>query len=80
MHQLLLAAQSHCLFRTEGYEIRITADFSKETNDRQKAFLSLRSQIHQLDVKYGLFDRQGCGSPKMGCPRTFMNQRTSGFS
>ncbi|KAJ1116246.1 hypothetical protein NDU88_004462 [Pleurodeles waltl] len=38
--QLLLTARSHGPFRTEGYEVRITADFLKETNDHRKAFLS----------------------------------------
>ncbi|KAJ1196260.1 hypothetical protein NDU88_000131 [Pleurodeles waltl] len=38
------------------YEVRITEDFSKEINDRRKAFLSLRPRLWQLDVKCGLFD------------------------
>ncbi|KAJ1119608.1 hypothetical protein NDU88_007793 [Pleurodeles waltl] len=39
---LLLAACSHGPFRAEGYEVHIVVDFSKETSDRHKAFLSLR--------------------------------------
>ncbi|KAJ1167305.1 hypothetical protein NDU88_007697 [Pleurodeles waltl] len=33
-------------------EIRLSADFSKETADQRRAFLSLR----HLDVKFGLFE------------------------
>ncbi|KAJ1100512.1 hypothetical protein NDU88_005595 [Pleurodeles waltl] len=40
--QLLLEARSRGPFKAQGYEVRITADFSKETNDCSKAFLSLR--------------------------------------
>ncbi|KAJ1142539.1 hypothetical protein NDU88_008853 [Pleurodeles waltl] len=54
--QLLLAARSYGPFRTEGYEDRIAADFSKETSDCCKAFLALRHQLRQMEVKYGLFE------------------------
>ncbi|KAJ1164817.1 hypothetical protein NDU88_005251 [Pleurodeles waltl] len=37
-------------------EIRISADFSKETAERRKAFLSLRSRLCQLNVKFGPFE------------------------
>ncbi|KAJ1208287.1 hypothetical protein NDU88_003673 [Pleurodeles waltl] len=40
--QLLQAAQNHRPFRIDKYEIRITADYSKDTNKRRKAFLALR--------------------------------------
>ncbi|KAJ1124539.1 hypothetical protein NDU88_002990 [Pleurodeles waltl] len=39
--QLLSAARFHSPLRVEGYEVRIAADFSKETSDRCKAFLAL---------------------------------------
>ncbi|KAJ1115763.1 hypothetical protein NDU88_003985 [Pleurodeles waltl] len=55
-HQLLLVAQAHGPFWVEAYEIHITADFSKETNDRRKAFLALRPQLRQLEMKYALFE------------------------
>ncbi|KAJ1192461.1 hypothetical protein NDU88_001768 [Pleurodeles waltl] len=42
VHQLLSAAQAHRPFKTDGYEIRITDDFSRETNERRKGFLALR--------------------------------------
>ncbi|KAJ1174428.1 hypothetical protein NDU88_006250 [Pleurodeles waltl] len=41
--QLLQASQNQDLFRMEKYEIRITADYSKDTNERRKAFLALSS-------------------------------------
>ncbi|KAJ1158356.1 hypothetical protein NDU88_011047 [Pleurodeles waltl] len=55
-HQLLLAGRAHGPFWAEGYEMRITADFSKETNDCQKVFLGLRPQLCQLEMKHGLFE------------------------
>ncbi|KAJ1097646.1 hypothetical protein NDU88_002763 [Pleurodeles waltl] len=48
--------RAHGPFRAEGYEIRITTDFSKETSDRCKAFLALRARLRQLEMKYGLFE------------------------
>ncbi|KAJ1099425.1 hypothetical protein NDU88_004526 [Pleurodeles waltl] len=54
--QLLQAARTHSPFRMEGYDIHITADYSKDTNERRKAFLALRPRLRQLEVKYGLFD------------------------
>ncbi|KAJ1202855.1 hypothetical protein NDU88_006650 [Pleurodeles waltl] len=54
--QLLQAARNHGPFRMELYEICITADYSKDTNERRKAFLALRPQLRQLEMKYGLFD------------------------
>ncbi|KAJ1197819.1 hypothetical protein NDU88_001667, partial [Pleurodeles waltl] len=53
--QLLSGARAHGPFQAEGYEIRITADYSKETSDRRKVFLALRPRMCQLEVKYGLF-------------------------
>ncbi|KAJ1194273.1 hypothetical protein NDU88_003562 [Pleurodeles waltl] len=46
--------------RTQGplplgnLEIRISADFSKETADRRRAFLSFRTQIRRLDLSHTL--------------------------
>ncbi|KAJ1205965.1 hypothetical protein NDU88_001384 [Pleurodeles waltl] len=40
----------------EGYDIRITADYFKDTNECRKAFLSLQPRLRQLEMKYGLFD------------------------
>ncbi|KAJ1133236.1 hypothetical protein NDU88_011533 [Pleurodeles waltl] len=54
--QILQAARKHGPFQLDQYDIRITADYSKETNDRRKAFLALRPRLRQLEIKYGLFD------------------------
>ncbi|KAJ1141524.1 hypothetical protein NDU88_007854 [Pleurodeles waltl] len=54
--QILQAVRNHGPFRMDQHDIRITADYSKETNDRRKAFLALRTRLHQLEIKYGLFD------------------------
>ncbi|KAJ1150723.1 hypothetical protein NDU88_003512 [Pleurodeles waltl] len=40
--QILQVARNHGPFRIDQHEIRITADYSKETNERRKAFLALR--------------------------------------
>ncbi|KAJ1101447.1 hypothetical protein NDU88_006515 [Pleurodeles waltl] len=53
--QLLQTALTQGSFRSGNLEIRISADFSKETADRRKAFLSVRTQLCRLDVKFGLF-------------------------
>ncbi|KAJ1108402.1 hypothetical protein NDU88_005778 [Pleurodeles waltl] len=55
-HQILQAARKHRPFQLDQHNIRITADYSKETNDRRKAFLALRPRLRQLEIKYGLFD------------------------
>ncbi|KAJ1112509.1 hypothetical protein NDU88_000773 [Pleurodeles waltl] len=39
--QILQAARNHGPFRIDQHDIRITADYSKETNNRRKAFLAL---------------------------------------
>ena len=71
--QLLIAACSHGLYDYEGQEICIAADFSRETNDRQKAFLSLPSQLRQMDIKYGLFERARMWITKDGRSRDFFD-------
>ncbi|KAJ1202196.1 hypothetical protein NDU88_005997 [Pleurodeles waltl] len=40
--QILQVAQTHGPFRMDKSEVRITADYSKDTTERRKAFLSLR--------------------------------------
>ncbi|KAJ1187391.1 hypothetical protein NDU88_004167 [Pleurodeles waltl] len=54
--QLLQVARNHRPFRIDKYEIRITDEYSKDTNERRKAFLALRTRLGQLEMKYGLFD------------------------
>ncbi|KAJ1153406.1 hypothetical protein NDU88_006167 [Pleurodeles waltl] len=39
--QLLQAARTHCPFQMDEYAVRIRADYSKDTNERQNAFLAL---------------------------------------
>ncbi|KAJ1092719.1 hypothetical protein NDU88_005829 [Pleurodeles waltl] len=41
VRQLLSAARVHGPFKLDVYEIRITADFSEETNERRKGFLAI---------------------------------------
>ncbi|KAJ1089942.1 hypothetical protein NDU88_003082 [Pleurodeles waltl] len=52
-------------------EIRLSADFSKETADRRRAFLSLRPRLRHLDVKFGLFEPARMWITKNGESRTF---------
>ncbi|KAJ1151855.1 hypothetical protein NDU88_004634 [Pleurodeles waltl] len=54
--QLLQPARTQGPLRLGTLEIRLSADFSKETADRRRAFLSLRPRLRHLDVKFGLFD------------------------
>ncbi|KAJ1152683.1 hypothetical protein NDU88_005458 [Pleurodeles waltl] len=53
--QVLSAAKTHGPVSLDGHEIRVAADFSRLTNEKQKAFLALRPQLRNLDIKYGLF-------------------------
>ncbi|KAJ1088520.1 hypothetical protein NDU88_001677 [Pleurodeles waltl] len=54
--QLLQAARMQGPFWSGTLEIRLTADFSKETAERRKAFLSLRTRLCHLDMKFGIFE------------------------
>ncbi|KAJ1218129.1 hypothetical protein NDU88_005712 [Pleurodeles waltl] len=63
---MLMEARTHSPFHHDDYEIHITADFSKETNDHRKAFLALQPCLHQLEVKYGLFELARMWIPKTG--------------
>ncbi|KAJ1139207.1 hypothetical protein NDU88_005582 [Pleurodeles waltl] len=71
--QLLQAARNHGPFRMEKYEIRITADYSKDTNECRKAFLALRPRLCQLEMKYGLFDPARMWVTKNGVSKDFYN-------
>ncbi|KAJ1127249.1 hypothetical protein NDU88_005652 [Pleurodeles waltl] len=71
--QLLQVARNHGPFRIDKYEIRITADYSKDTNERRKAFLALRTRLHQLEMKYGLFDPARMWVTKNGVSKYFYN-------
>ncbi|KAJ1180692.1 hypothetical protein NDU88_005909 [Pleurodeles waltl] len=39
-----------------GHELRIAADFSRETNKKRKAFRARRPQLRYLIIKFGLFE------------------------
>ncbi|KAJ1196047.1 hypothetical protein NDU88_005307 [Pleurodeles waltl] len=55
-HQLLQTARTQGPLRLGTLEIRLSADFSRETAERRRAFLSLRSRLRHLNVKFGLFE------------------------
>ncbi|KAJ1216211.1 hypothetical protein NDU88_003817 [Pleurodeles waltl] len=65
--QILQAARKHGPFQMDQHDIRITADYSKEINDRKKAFLALRPRMRQLEIKYGLFDPARIPSDAAAC-------------
>ncbi|KAJ1149330.1 hypothetical protein NDU88_002140 [Pleurodeles waltl] len=54
--QLIQRARSHGACQMDGQEIRISADFPKETSVRRRAFLALRPRLRQMKVKYDLFE------------------------
>ncbi|KAJ1198754.1 hypothetical protein NDU88_002593 [Pleurodeles waltl] len=71
--QILQAARNHGPFRTGQHEIRIAADYSKDTNDRRKAFLALRPSLRQLEMKNSLFDPARMWVTKNGVSKDFYN-------
>ncbi|KAJ1114516.1 hypothetical protein NDU88_002752 [Pleurodeles waltl] len=71
--QILQVARNHSPFRIDQHEIRITADYSKETNERRKAFLALRPRLRKLEMKYGLFDPARMWVTKNGVSKDFYN-------
>ncbi|KAJ1117891.1 hypothetical protein NDU88_006087 [Pleurodeles waltl] len=74
-----LLCHTHGPFHHDDYEIRITADFSKETNDCCKAFLVLRPHLCQLEVKYGLFERACMWISKSGQSKNLYNVKGLGL-
>ncbi|KAJ1211072.1 hypothetical protein NDU88_006434 [Pleurodeles waltl] len=71
--QLLQVARNYGPFPIDKYEIRITADYSKDTNERRKAFLALRPRLRQLEIKYGLFDPARMWVTRNGVSKDFYN-------
>ncbi|KAJ1210135.1 hypothetical protein NDU88_005503 [Pleurodeles waltl] len=65
------AARMHGPFRLGALEIRLSADFSKETAERRKAFLALRTRLRHLDVKFSLFEPARMWITKIGESRNF---------
>ncbi|KAJ1217218.1 hypothetical protein NDU88_004813 [Pleurodeles waltl] len=58
--QLLQLSRRQGPLRLGPLEIRLSADFSKETADIRRAFLSLRPRLRHLDVKSSS-SQPGCG-------------------
>ncbi|KAJ1096984.1 hypothetical protein NDU88_002114 [Pleurodeles waltl] len=54
-------------------EICITADYAKDPDELRKAFLALRPQLRQLEMKYGLFDPERMWVTKNGVSKEFYN-------
>ncbi|KAJ1112157.1 hypothetical protein NDU88_000425 [Pleurodeles waltl] len=50
---VIAVARSQGPYSLEGHEIRVAADFSGATNEKEKAFLALRPQLRKLDIKFG---------------------------
>ncbi|KAJ1217569.1 hypothetical protein NDU88_005163 [Pleurodeles waltl] len=71
--QLLQTSRTQGPLRLGSLKIRLSADFSKETVDRRRAFLSLRSRLRHLEVKSGLFEPARMWITKKGESRTFYN-------
>ncbi|KAJ1103315.1 hypothetical protein NDU88_000742 [Pleurodeles waltl] len=71
--QILQTAHKHGPFRIGQHDIRITADYSKDTNERRKAFLALRPRLRQLEMKYGLFDPARMWVTNNGISKDFYN-------
>ncbi|KAJ1144196.1 hypothetical protein NDU88_010498 [Pleurodeles waltl] len=71
--QILQTARSHGPYRIGQHDIRITADYSKDTNERRKAFLALRPRLCQLEVKYDLSDPARMWVTRNGVSRDFYN-------
>ncbi|KAJ1157065.1 hypothetical protein NDU88_009780 [Pleurodeles waltl] len=71
VRQLLQLSRRQGPFRLGPLEIRLSADFSKETADQRRAFLSFRPRLRHLDVKFGLFEPARMWITKNGESQTF---------
>ncbi|KAJ1170537.1 hypothetical protein NDU88_002412 [Pleurodeles waltl] len=69
--QLLQTAPTQGPLRLDTLEVRLSADFSRETAERRRAFLSLRPRLRHLNVKFGLFEPARMWITKNGASRTF---------
>ncbi|KAJ1198830.1 hypothetical protein NDU88_002669 [Pleurodeles waltl] len=70
-YQLLQTARTQGPLRLGTQEIQLSDDFSRETAERRRAFLSLRPRLRHLDVKFGLFKPARMWITKNGESRTF---------
>ncbi|KAJ1208646.1 hypothetical protein NDU88_004029 [Pleurodeles waltl] len=69
--KLLQKARTQGPLRLGTMEIRLSADFTRETAERRIAFLSLRPRLRHLNVKFGLFEPARMWITKNGESRTF---------
>ncbi|KAJ1216229.1 hypothetical protein NDU88_003834 [Pleurodeles waltl] len=69
--QLLQTARTQDPLQLGTLEIRLSADFSRETAERRRAFLSLRPRLRHLNVKFGLFEPARMWITKNGESLTF---------
>ncbi|KAJ1115230.1 hypothetical protein NDU88_003456 [Pleurodeles waltl] len=69
--QLIQRARTQGPCQMDDQEIRISADFSKETSERRRAFLALRPRLHQMGVKYGLLEPVRMWVTKNGVSQDF---------
>ncbi|KAJ1202679.1 hypothetical protein NDU88_006476 [Pleurodeles waltl] len=72
--QLLQTARTQGPLRLDTLEVRLSADFSRETAERRRAFLSLRPRLLHLNVKFGLFEPARMWITKNRESRTFYDR------
>ncbi|KAJ1091166.1 hypothetical protein NDU88_004293 [Pleurodeles waltl] len=71
VRQLLQTARTQGPLQLGTLEIPLSDDFSRQTAERRRAFLSLCPRLRQLDVKFGLFEPARMRITKNGESRTF---------
>ncbi|KAJ1115530.1 hypothetical protein NDU88_003754 [Pleurodeles waltl] len=54
--QVITAVRAYCPNRMEGSDIRMAEDFFRKTNENRRAFLALRPQLRDMNIKFGLFE------------------------
>ncbi|KAJ1196149.1 hypothetical protein NDU88_000024 [Pleurodeles waltl] len=54
--QGITAARAQGPNSMEGNAMRVAADFSLETNEKQREYLALRPQLRDMNIKFGLFE------------------------
>ncbi|KAJ1090501.1 hypothetical protein NDU88_003633 [Pleurodeles waltl] len=73
LDSFLQKARTQGPFRMNDLQIRMTADFSKKTSERRKAFLALRPHLQQLEIKFGLFEPARMWITKNNVSKYFYN-------
>ncbi|KAJ1164149.1 hypothetical protein NDU88_004594 [Pleurodeles waltl] len=71
VQQLLTATPAHGPYDFEGRELWIAPGFSQDTNDKRRGFLALRTQLQQMDIKFGLFEPASMWITKNGTSKHF---------